>query len=422
VISPILSNIYLDRLDKYVETELLPAYNRGKIRKVNPEYIAVRNKLRKAKAHDDKEMIRELLQARRTIPSRKPDDPDYRRLKYIRYADDFLLGFVGPKAEAQEIKEKLGHYLRDKLKLEMSEDKTLITHAQKETARFLGYELKTMTADDKLDHQGRRSVNRRITLRVPKDVVNAHVAKRLTNGQPAHRKELTILDDYTIVRTYQAEYRGLVNYYLMASNVATLSKYHWVMQVSVLKTLANKHKTTVTKIAKKLRATTQTAYGPRAVYRVIKPRKRKEPLVAEFGGIPLCKQEVKVLHDTSYRIWTKRSDPVTRLLKQKCEMCGRTADEMEYLGTQLGRIEAHHIRKLANLQRKGRREPPDWVKTMMAIRRKTLIVCTECHDNIHAGRPCRPHADEESRDIVSGEPDDAKVSRPVRRGADGKGA
>jgi hypothetical protein len=201
--------------------------------------------------------------------------------------------------------------------------------------------------------------------------------------------------DYTIVRIYQAEYRGVVNYYLMARNVRQFDKYHWVMQTSLLKTLAAKHKSTVTRIAAKLKATTDTPYGPMTVYRVTVPRgDGKAPLVSEFGGIPLRKQDVRELRDTPHEAWAKRSDPEKRLLKQKCEMCGRSADELEALGGQLGRIEAHHVRKLANLKPKGRREPPLWVKRMIAMRRKTLIVCIECHDNIHAGRPCRPSVDE----------------------------
>jgi hypothetical protein len=180
----------------------------------------------------------------------------------------------------------------------------------------------------------------------------------------------------------------------MARNVAALTKYRWVMQTSMLKTLANKHNTTVAKMAKKHEAVTQTAYGPMKVYRVTVPREGKEPLVAEFGGIPLRKQAVQVLHEAPYQLCVRRTDPVTRLLRQKCEMCGRGAEELESQGTQLGRIEAHHIRKLADLNRKGRRKPPDWVKKMSAMRRKTLIVCTECHDNIHAGRPCRPRMEE----------------------------
>jgi group II intron reverse transcriptase/maturase len=399
VISPILSNIYLDKLDKYVETELISDYNRGKRRKADPTYTAIDRQLRKATVEGNGAAIRELKQARRTMPSKKPEDPDYRRLRYVRYADDFILGFVGPKVEAQEIKNKLGQFLRGVLKLEMSEDKTLITHAQTETARFLGYELKAMTNESRLDQHGRRSVNRKVTLRVPRDVIEANVAKRLDTGKPAHRAELARLSDYTIVRTYQSEFRGLVNYYLMASNVAALCKYHWVMRASLLKTLANKHKTTSSKIAQKLKATTETPYGPMTVLRVTVQRgKEGKPLVAEFGGIALRRQEVKVLHDKPYRVWTERSDPVTRLLKQKCEMCGRTDVELAGIETKRVQsyIEAHHIRKLANIQRKGRRKLPDWKKRMIAIRRKTLIVCIECHDNIHAGRPCRKPVGEES--------------------------
>jgi hypothetical protein len=195
------------------------------------------------------------------------------------------------------------------------------------------------------------------------------------------------------------ELRGLVNYYLMARNVCAMDKYHWAMRASLLKTLAAKHKTTTTKIAKKLTATADTPHGPMTVLHVVVPRgEGRNPLVAEFGGIPLRRQEVRAVHDTIYVAWTLRSDPVTRLLKQRCEMCGRTDVELTGIETKRVQpyIEAHHIRKLANIQPRGRRELPEWKKRMIAIRRKTLIVYIECHDNIHAGRPCRPCKNEES--------------------------
>jgi hypothetical protein len=202
----------------------------------------------------------------------------------------------------------------------------------------------------------------------------------------------------------------------MARNVAALRKYHWVMQTSLLKTLASKHKITTTQVAKKLRATTDTPYGPMTVYRVTVTREGRKPLVAEFGGVPLRKQEVTELRDRPYHVWAKRSELVTRLLKQECEMCGRTNAELVGVETRRVKasIEVHHKRKLADLKPKGRGELPEWKKKMIAMRRKTLIVCIECHDNIHAGRPCRPRRDEESeREIVSGEPDALKGARPV---------
>jgi Type II intron maturase len=233
---------------------------------------------------------------------------------------------------------------------------------------------------------------------------------------PTYAAALSLKHPGAVLFTYQAEYQGLVNYYLMARNVHALDRYHWVMETSLLKTLANKHKTTTTKIAGKLKAKRDTPTGPMKVIRVVVPRgEGRKPLVAEFGGIPLRKQPVRELVDEPYRVWTLRSDPVKRLLKQECEMCGRTAEELEELGvrlvptaSKLAHIVAHHKRKLASLKPKGRREPPDWAKVMLALRRKTLIVCTECHANIHAGRPCRPRAEVESTETLS-DPEKARV-------------
>ena len=137
VVSPILSNVYLDRLDTFVETTLLSAYNRGERRQYNPDYARIASRLRGARARGDANQAHELEKQRRTVPYGDPQDPHYRRLTYLRYADDFLLGFIGPKAEAEEIKDCLRAYLRDTLKLELSEDKTLITHARSTPARFL---------------------------------------------------------------------------------------------------------------------------------------------------------------------------------------------------------------------------------------------------------------------------------------------
>ena len=141
VASPVLSNIYLDRLDKFAETVLIPEYTRGKSRKANPAWTKVANAMAAARRRGDRAAVRELRQQRRGLPARDPGDPGYRRLRYIRYADDHLFGFTGPKAEAEQIKQRLARFLHDDLKLELSPDKTLITHARTQAARFLGYEI-----------------------------------------------------------------------------------------------------------------------------------------------------------------------------------------------------------------------------------------------------------------------------------------
>ena len=160
VCSPILSNIYLDKLDTFVETVLLPKYNHGKRRAKNPAYQTIGNAIARAKRRGDRQAVRVLRKQRRKLPSQDPQDPNYRRLRYVRYADDWVLGFSGPKTEAEEIKRELGDFLHETLKLELSEEKTLITHARTEAAKFLGYHLVSQHVDDKLDRRGERASQR----------------------------------------------------------------------------------------------------------------------------------------------------------------------------------------------------------------------------------------------------------------------
>jgi group II intron reverse transcriptase/maturase len=236
VVSPTLSNIYLHKLDEFVERELIPQYTRGARRKDNPEYRRIALRLAKARQRGDRAAARDLEKQLRTLPSVDPVDPGYRRLRYLRYADDHLLGFTGPKAEAEKIKARLARFLRETLGLELNQQKTLITHARSQPARFLGYHI-TVQHNDTRHTGGRRSANGNIALRVPPDVVKAQCARYREHGKPWYRSRLQNLDDYHIVRIYGAEYRGVVNYYLLAQDVWRLSTLHWHALTSMLKTL-----------------------------------------------------------------------------------------------------------------------------------------------------------------------------------------
>ena len=236
VVSPILSNIYLDKLDTFVETVLAPHHTRGTHRARNPAYKKVANAIAWARKRGDRATVRELRTRQRRLPSGDPRDPFYRRLKYVRYADDALLGFTGPRAEAEEIKQRLATFLRDDLKLELSRDKTLITHARTGAARFLGYEITTQHGDSTLTAD-RRTVNGKTRLRVPLPVITAKCAPYLRRGKPAHRTPLISRDDYNIVTIYGAEYRGVIQYYLLAGDVYRLRRLEWVAKTSMLKTL-----------------------------------------------------------------------------------------------------------------------------------------------------------------------------------------
>lgn len=375
VVSPILSNIYLDRLDRFVETVLIPEYSRGKRKVVNPQYSAVETALARARKYGDRVQAHELRKQMRSLPSKDPHDPAFRRLRYVRYADDTLLGFTGPKAEAEEIKQRLARFVRDDLALELSEKKTLITHARTGAARFLGYEI-TVQHNNRMVTKGRRAANGVIALRVPNSVIKAKRAPYLRHGKPAYRPQLMNRDDLTIVSTFGAEYRGLVQYYLLAGNVHRLSRVHWVMLTSMLKTLAAKHQSTVTRMARKYSATVETSHGKRVCFQVSVAHSGRKPLVARFGGIPLARQKKAVLIDRQEKpMIPRRKELQSRLLAGWCELCERRAE-----------VEVHQVRKLADLTGWGR-PLPAWADLMTQRRRKTLVVCSACHDTIHARRP-----------------------------------
>jgi len=384
IASPVISNIYLHKLDIFVETVLIPEYTRGRLRAKNPEYRAVEREIVKARRKGDRAEVRSLYRRLHSLPSQDPNDPGYRRLRYCRYADDTLLGFAGPKAEAEQIKHRLAEFLRDDLKLELSPDKTLITHARTQRARFLGYEISVAGRNHRTrkpsasDKRNRRSLNGMIVLHVPPSVVKAKSAPYLSRGKPACRNPMVNQADYNIVARYGAEYRGIVQYYLLASDVFRLHRLRWVMETSMLKTLASKHRSSVTKMAARHKAKIVTPHGLRTRFEASVERAGRKPLVAWFGGIPLKRQKNAVITDRQHTgpVYPNRQ-LVTRLLKGRCELCKRTDN-----------ISVHHVRTLADLNQPDRPQP-QWAQFMAKIRRKALVVCGDCHDLIH-GHPASP--------------------------------
>jgi len=378
VLSPLLANIYLDRLDTYVEQELIPEYTKGEKRKRNPAYHTLGTgvyRLRKQGRTEEAKLLRQQMQQ---LPSQDPEDPDFRRLKYVRYADDFLLGFTGPRSEAEEIKQKLEVFLREHLKLELSQTKTLVTHARTERARFLGYEVQVLHNDRKQTN-GRRSVNAQIGFQVPNDVIDQKCQDYTEEGKPLHRPELLKDTEFSIVSTYQAEYRGLVEYYRLAHDLSQkLPRLKWVMRRSLVKTLATKLQIPGKQVYKRYQATITVKGKSYKGLRVTKEREGKKPLVAEWGGIPLTWNIGATLNDQPEHIWNTRSELEERLLADTCEYCG--AHE---------RCQVHHVRALKDLQVKGRRPKPRWMVLMAARQRKTMVVCKTCHEDITYGRPMR---------------------------------
>jgi group II intron reverse transcriptase/maturase len=375
IVSPILSNIYLNKLDQYVENTLIPMSTKGARRKKNLHYDALLcqgYRLRKRGRYAEAAKARKAAQK---LPSVDLCDPDYRRLRFVRYADDWLLGLIGTKEEAEQIKEQVKTFLREELGLELSDEKTLITHARTEPARFLSYHI-SASQDDTRQTKKKRSVNGVMHLRVPPDLLKKKCHKYQKNNKPIHRKELTNNTEYSIVAQYQSEFRGFAQYYQLANNLYRLNTLKWIMEQSLAKTLATKLKMTVKKVHKEYGATWTADGKTQKGLQVTIQREGKKPLIAKWGGISLKRKLQAILNDQPPLFWPNRSELEKRLLADTCELCGSR-----------DRVEVHHIRALKDLEQKGRREKPLWAKVMSARRRKTLVVCWSCHRGIHAGQP-----------------------------------
>ncbi len=388
IISPLLSNIYLNELDQYVE-QYIESYNKGDKRTHNLTYHNLASKIAKRKSNNKcdwsnlteeqkQERLKELKMLYKELQSHDSKDlfdPNYRRLKYVRYADDFILGVIGSKKEAEEIKHDLKMFLKEHLKLELSDEKTLITHS-KENARFLSYDIRVVRDWHRMKMPNgtkKRKFNYQTKLFVPhkkyiQKLVQLNALKIGPNNgwKPIHRPYLVHNDDLEIIRTYNEEIEGYYNYYRLASNVHVLQSFRQTMKYSMIKTYANKYKSTVSKIISKHKINGKfgvrydTKEGPRIAYFT-------EQLMEKNDAI---KQPTVDLVENTL-IFSGRTSLIDRLLAEKCEWCGAT-------GTPL---EMHHIHKLKDL--KGKKM---WEQRMIARRRKTMALCVSCHHDLHNGK------------------------------------
>lgn len=388
IISPILANIYLDKLDKYMK-EYITEFDKGKKRKSGKESIdfknAMKRTVRKLKSVKDEKQKAELVlelkaieQGRAKYPNGDEMDMNYRRMKYVRYADDFLIGVIGSKQDAGQIKEDIKMFLAEKLALDLSDEKTLVTHTEK-PAKFLGYDITVRKSNDqRRDKRGalRRTYGKRVCLNVNTEVVRKKLfdygvlEMTIRNGKeiwkPKCRSRLIFNDDLEILDSYNQEIVGFYNYYSIANNCAhALNNFNYIMEYSMYKTFAGKYKSCTRKINKKYRTNgkfivkhmTKTGVKERNFYNGGFKRKK-----------PTYKSECDIMPRTIYT--AGRTSLVERLKACECELCGASGD-----------LAMHHVRKLKNLQGKE-----SWEQHMIARKRKTIAVCRSCHKKIHDGK------------------------------------
>ena len=387
IVSPLLSNIYLDKLDKFIETVLYPKYNFGETRKPNPEYDRITRQMNRAKGEQEWTTYNELKLRRRQVPRRDPCDPEFRRLKYIRYADDIIryaddiiLGYIGPKKEAEKIRDEIGAFLHTELKLELSKEKTLITHNQ-DRARFLGYDISIFHTDKltmNVNGNKQRAVQGKVRLEVPWEVRSRWISRYSRNGKPHREGSLCNSSIPEIIDTYQGRFRGLANYYLFATNRFQLGRVSYIMTQSLVQTIAGKMNLSYRQVWKEYR--THRVIDEHR-YRVLQTTvEKKNGTVREifWGAISLKREKPSQDHPIQdqinfYYYAIGRSDLVQRMLADECELCSHKGD-----------CEVHHIRRLSNLRNRwrGRKTKPKWVELMIARNRKTLVVCKTCHQQI----------------------------------------
>ncbi|WP_394960080.1 reverse transcriptase domain-containing protein [Candidatus Allofournierella merdavium] len=395
LISPILANIYLNELDVFM-AKYAESFNCGKGRKINPAYkmpLDVRRgkqewlKRNSAKISEEKRQkvmaeIRELNNYLFTVPYSDPMDTGYKRVVYVRYADDFLIGVIGSKEDAKQVKTDVGEFIKEQLHLEMSPEKTLITHGN-DFARFLGYLVTVSREQNRTRTKNgftRRTYVGKVKLYVPKEkwlnrllsygalkisYDKAHGNKEV--WEPVRRPGLIRLDDIEILNQYNAEVRGMYNYYRLANNATVLNAFVYVMKYSMYKTFAGKYRTSMRKIIRKycrnkdFTVSYQTKSGTKSVVFYNQGVRRNDKVIAT--------ENPDIIGRTNEnRRYTRLTD---RLQGHVCEFCGAETED----------IEIHHIRKLKDLS--GRAE---WERHMIARKRKTMALCHSCHVKLHNGK------------------------------------
>jgi len=392
IISPSLANIYLHELDEFMDGVRL-RFNKGRRRRSNPEYNQHRWKIDQLlekydnlKTTTSPEVLKQIRKqikvhdkARKLLPAGDPEDENYRRLFYCRYADDFVIGIIGSKEDAKTVMMEVKNFIMTELKLQIAEDKSGIRHA-KDTTRFLGYDLRVFSGHKIVKttrgsrHTTAKSVSERMQLHIPEEKLRKFCqSKKYGNYNtftPYHRSALTELSDAEIIKVHNAEIRGITNYYGIANSpkrrLARLVGMYWG---SLMKTLARKHNTSVSKIAAQLR----TSNGRYVLTVKSKERTHSFPIfrLKDFKPISMTFEKVDQIPNT--RIFTNsHSEMIQRLNAYKCEYCGR----------ENGYFEVHHIGKLKNAL-DGKTV---WQRLMTIRQRKTMILCVECHHLLHAGK------------------------------------
>jgi len=376
IVSPILANIYLHELDEYVE-QLQKELEKGELRRPNPEYRRLQKRrqyLAKIGKIDTGE-YRELGVQMRKLPSLDTHDPNFVRVKYARYADDWLIGVTGPHQLAEEIKEQVGQFLKSRLNLTLSVEKTRITQARTEEATFLGYQIRlgrsdkepkqTLSTNASGKSFKRRSTGMQVVLKAPMEKLVQRLYQKGfcdKQGRPMHKAAWIQLDEDQIILLYSSVNRGLQQYYRPTDNWAEMHRVQYILKFSLAKTLG----------AKRQRPITQVIQGKDISVKV-KRAKGQEKTITFYRNA-----------DWTTRRGAFTDSPEVDLVRMNVRL--RTRSKLGWPCVICGgeqEIAMHHVRHV----RKGltSRGSQGFTRVMAILNRKQVPVCTSCHNKIHRG-------------------------------------
>ena len=396
LISPILSNLYLHQLDRFLQEELIPEYHRGEARKVNPEYqksvLTEVEKMFLAEHPEAKEMVIRVKHNKairnNSLPSRRnTDDPDFRRLHYVRYADDFILGFSGPKYEAIQIRNRIVEFLKNELHLSCNLEKSKMQHSTQATL-FLGARIKWTgnSIKSKDDGKGCKQLylqaHPKPQLNIPADMLFSRAVDRgyavyRTNNKKLARatsnRRLIGLTTAEIVKRYSSIIRGLREYYSFANRYSDLWKVLSIYRKSCALSIADKLKL---KTAAKVFA----KYGSRIR---ITNNLGVEEAILDWPDTLKSRQNFK-RGKTQQNLANLLSNIDGFHIQSSYKATPQGKDMCEYEGCNaIKGLEQHHINPQVNLNRK---DLNDYQRKLLANKRKTVTLCRKHHMLLHRRR------------------------------------
>ena len=324
--------------------------------------------------------FKEVVKQMRALPSMQTDDPDFIRIKFLRYADDWIVGVAGSHALAADLKEQIKTFLGERLKLTLSEEKTCITNLRAEEASFLGTllsignggEAKVTQQTNRLGYScKRRSTGWQTVMNAPLPKLVKRLSDRgfcTKEGVPLGKAGWSQLDADQIIHLYSSVNRGIQNYYRFADNWRQLRTIQYILKNSLMKTLARKYKLSRAKVAKR--------FG-KGISVTVRGKDGKEDRVVSFYLTRHWTKDRHAFQSGKHADIDLVQTGITMRTRSKlgkpCCICGETA----------GQIVMHHVRHIRKLTHK--REPAGFNRILRAINRKQIPVCKVCHGKIHRG-------------------------------------